>query len=402
MRIALVSMHTSPTEVAGSGDAGGMNVVIAEAAAALAARNHDVVVVTRASQSVPAGERPLGEMHGEQPQRCPQLVALEAGAPVLAKAELPRVVSAFADGLRRLGPFDAVHAHYWLSGLAARRAYGAQGPRLAMTFHTLAAHKNALLAPGARPEPEERVAAERELTSASFVVAGSRSELGGVTEFSGTPGLGSAVVHPGVDTALFRPEPRRPEGDAPLRITVLGRVQPLKGQDLAIRAAAALAITDPRLFARTEWLVAGEPTPDAIAYAAGLRTLAVELGVSERVRFLPAQSRASAAALLASSAVVLVPSHSETFGLTALEAAACGVPVIAAGHTGLLEAVPAGAGGIHMVGRDPHAWALEIADLLRDPQRRASLGAAGRQHARAHDWRAHAAALEGIYEQLAK
>lgn len=400
MRIALVSMHTSPSEVPGSGDAGGMNVVIAEAATALAARNHDVVVVTRASVNVPAGEYPLGEMHGQHSERRPRLIALAAGPPALAKAELPGVVETFAEGLRGLGAFEAVHAHYWLSGLAALRAFGDRGPKFAMTFHTLAAHKNALLAPGAHPEPEERVSAERELASASFVVAGSRSELTAVTDFSGTPGLGSAVVHPGVDTSLFRPAPQRPDCAEPLRITVLGRVQPLKGQDLAIRAAGALAISDPGLFARTEWVIAGEPTPDATAYAASLHTLADELGVTDRVRFLPAQSRTKAAALLASSAVVLVPSHSETFGLTALEAASCGVPVIAAGHTGLLEAVPAGAGAIHVAGRDPNAWSSWIADLLRDPARRASLGAAGRHHAHAHDWRAHAASLESVYARL--
>lgn len=411
MRIALVSMHTSPAAVPGSGDAGGMNVVVSEAARALAGRGHEVVVVTRASSAIAPGEYALGAAGGAVPGGAgpgnahddPALIALPAGALGLGKGELPTVLPEFAAGLRDLGPFDAVHAHYWLSGIAARHATADRGTRVAMTFHTLAGQKNARLAPGDAPEPEARVAAERSLTAGCFVVAGSRSELGGVEEFAGTPGLGSAVVHPGVDTGLFRPRRLRQAAGAgdPLRVTVLGRVQPLKGQDLALRAAGTLARTDPGLFARTEWVIAGEPTPGAEDYAAGLRELAERLGIAPSVRFLPAQSRRQAAALLASSALVLVPSHSETFGLTALEAAACGVPVIASAHTGLLEAVPHGIAGELLPDREPGTWAAAIAALLGDDRRRARLGASARTHAEAHDWGAHAEALERIYEGLA-
>lgn len=417
MRIALVSMHTSPAAVPGSGDAGGMNVVVREAAFALAARGHEVSVVTRASVSVPPGERPLlaaqsspGEAipscegqrgphrprereHGE---RQPRLVALRAGELELQKAELPAVVPEFAAGLAALGEFDAVHAHYWLSGVAAQSAGAARSP-IVTTFHTLAAQKNARLAPGDTPEPEARVAAERRLAQSSVVVAVSTSELAAVTEYCGTPERGGIVVPPGVDTELFRPA----AGAAlPHRITVLGRVQPLKGQDLALQAAAALAAADPALFATTEWVIAGEPTPGAEAFAAGLRTAAARAGIRERVRFLPAQTRAEAASLLASSTLVLVPSHSETFGLTALEAAASGVPVIAGGHTGLLEAVPDRVAGVHVAGRNPRDWAARIAELLRDEPRRAALARSARQHAQRHDWRAHAAALERVYAGL--
>ncbi|GAA1321896.1 glycosyltransferase [Leucobacter albus] len=426
MRIALVSMHTSPSAVPGSGDAGGMNVVVAEAAAALAARGHEVVVVTRATRETAAGEYPLTagprtteprttEPRTTEPGTSPTLVALEAGDPGLRKERLPGAVREFARGLRALAGtrgFDAIHAHYWLSGLAAREAFAQRGGRIAVTFHTIAAQKNANLAEGDAPEPETRLAGERLLAAESFVVAGSRSELRGVIEGYGEPPLGSAVVHPGVDTELFRPRaPAAHPGAAPHhsatdqspahRITVLGRVQPLKGQDLAVRAAIELARRDPELFARTEWVIAGEPTPGAEDYAAGLRALAAQHGVADRLRFLPAQSRREAAALLASSSLVLVPSHSETFGLTALEASACGVPVIAAGHTGLVEAVPDGVAGRHLSDRDPANWAAAIAELLRDGARRARLGSSARAHAERHDWRAHAAQLERCYARLA-
>ena len=419
MRIALISMHTSPAAVPGSGDAGGMNVVVAEAARALAERGHEVVAATRATAELPPGEYSMVDRRStprhNTARPAPVLVALAAGDPALRKERLPAVVPEFAAGLRGLGPFDAVHAHYWLSGCAAREAF--ERP-FAMTFHTLAAQKNARLAPGDAPEPEARVAAERELAAASFVVAGSRSELDAVERSCGPLLSGSAIVHPGVDTALFAPRPPgTPSPDrtpslsrgaddsatpaTPLRVTVLGRVQPLKGQDLAVRTLAALAALDPQLAARTELVIAGEPTPGAEGYAAHLRELAATEGLADRVRFLPAQTREESAALLASSDVVLVPSHSETFGLTALEAAACGVPVIVGGHTGLVEAAPAGTAGVHMVDRDPHRWAEALAALLGDPARRAALGRSARAHALEHDWRAHAAALERIYCSLA-
>lgn len=402
MRIALVSLHTSPAAVPGSGDAGGLNVVVAEAARALASRGHEVVAVTRANVELAPGEYEFAADSGGSTSPPPQLVALAAGAPDLRKESLPAVVPEFAAGLRALatsrGGFDAVHAHYWLSGVAAREAFPHHLP--AMTFHTLAAQKNAHLAPGDRPEPQVRLEAEARLAQHSFVVAGSGSELDAVTRHHGAPRMGSEIVHPGVNTSLFAPAPMKPS-DSPVRLTVLGRVQPLKGQELAVRVAGELARTNPELWARCELVIAGEPTPGAEPYADHLRALSVELGIADRVRFLPSQTRGEAASLLASSALVLVPSHSETFGLTALEAAACGVPVIVGGHTGLVDAAPDGVAGVHMVDRDPLSWARTIAGLLADPLRREALGASARAHALSHDWGAHAAHLERIYSRLA-
>lgn len=411
MRIALVSLHTSPAATPGSGDAGGMNVVVFEAARALARRGHEVVALTRATTNTPAGEHPLLPNAQDVSVIPPRLIALEVGPHELRKEELPDILPEFARHMQSLGPFDAVHAHYWLSGVAALDAFGAldladaQAGRIVTTFHTLAAAKNARLAPGGTPEPHVRVKAEQRLAGQSFVVAGSGSELSDVVTFCGQPPRGSAIVHPGVDTELFHPAASAPsESDPahPLRVTVLGRVQPLKGQDLAVHTFGEFARAHPELSRTCELVIAGEPTPGAEGYAAELRQIAGEWGVADRVTFLPAQTRVQAARLLASSAVVMDPSHSETFGLTALEAAACGVPVLAGGHTGLLESVPPGTAAIHITGRDPHEWAEALAALLTDDRRRAALGASAREHALTHNWDAHAASLERIYSRLSQ
>lgn len=389
MRIALVSLHTSPSEIPGQGDAGGMNVVVSEAARALSRRGHEVHVVTRASAAIAPGVHALSRDH-ESPVT---LVALNAGDRTLSKLGIVDVLGECARELTKLGRFDVFHSHYWLSGAAVSPvAHGASAPHVT-TLHTVAAQKNAHLSPGDAPEPEVRVAGERQLTREAFVVAGSRSELDAIVSGYGAPPLGSEVVHPGVDTKLFHPGPRE---DAPLRMLVLGRVQPLKGQDLAIDALQYLAATDPGLASRAELIIAGEATPGAESFAEGLRARATGVNVT----FLPAQSRTESAALLRSSHLVLIPSHSETFGLLALEAAASGTPVIAAHTTGLLESVQSGVNGVHVATRDPADWAREISRLLTDAAARAGLARTARAFAEQHTWDHHAEWLERIYLNL--
>ena len=412
-----------------------MNVVVAEHARALSARGHDVHVVTRANTELDPGEYTLapldpgdtarpgarsGAEPGAEPGAAPgadsgagpRLHAIAAGAPDLRKSALASTLPTFSRGLAGLGPFDAVHAHYWLSGIAALPVAAAHRTTLAFSFHTVAAEKNARLAAGDRAEPDLRLAAERALTRNARIIAGSASELASITSHYGAPRHTIDVIHPGVDTELFRP--RRPACSArsatsiasetsvgrSLRVTVLGRVQPLKGQELAVGALGEIAQQDAALAARIELVIAGEPTPGAETYAAGLRTLAERLGVIQRVRFLPAQHRAATAELLATSDVVIIPSHSETFGLVALEAAACGVPTVVGAHTGLLEAAPEHVAALHVHGRDPAAWAQAITTLLTDTALRESLGNRAREFALRHSWDAQAAKLERLYRSL--
>ena len=421
MRIALISLHTSPGAVPGSGDAGGMNVVVAEAARALARHGHGVEIFTRATNETPAGERALDPHNSTGPR----LIALAVGKPSLRKEELPGIATEFGARIAEYGPFDAIHGHYWLSGVAAASLAAAQakaiGQRVtpALTLHTVAAQKNAHLALGDRPEPQARLDAEASLTGEQFIIAGSHSELAGVVAGYGTPAVGNAVIHPGVDTDLFVPAPTHRRSDsatatgtgtaaaaaaaaaaADFTITVLGRVQPLKGQLLAVEAMAALGQLDPTLAARTKLVIAGEPTPGAEDYAQALRARATESGISDRVHFLPAQSRTAAAALLTRSTLALVPSRSETFGLVALEAAASGVQTVVGAHTGLLEAAPNGVAGVHVADRDPRTWAGAIRALLNDENLRQLYAIRGRAHAEAHNWDAHATKLLRTYDSL--
>lgn len=390
MRIALVSLHTSPSETPGQGDAGGMNVVVAEAARALSRRGHDVHIITRASTKVAPGVRSLNAQDGEAPV---QLTALEVGERALNKQALTYVLDECSRELEALGHFDVYHSHYWLSGVATSPVARATSVPHVTTLHTVAAQKNAHLSPGDSPEPEVRLVGERALTRDAFIVAGSHSELDAIVTGYGVPPRGSWVLHPGVDTTLFHPAERK---DDAMKLLVLGRVQPLKGQDLAVDALQHLAATDRNLASRIELCIAGEPTPGAESFAERLRDRAHGVNVT----FLPAQSRFEAAALLRASHVVLIPSHSETFGLLALEAAASGTPVIASHTTGLLESVEGGVSGVHVTTRDPSHWAREISRLLSDSAERDRLARTARAYAEQHTWDHHAEKLEQIYLSL--
>ncbi|MEB4614875.1 glycosyltransferase [Leucobacter sp. M11] len=395
MRIALVSLHTSPVHTPGSGDAGGMNVVVAETAAALVALGHEVDILTRRTHPAEAALRRMdsGAL----------LRVIDAGEPDLAKAALPSVAQEFGRAVAALPRFDVVHAHYWLSGLAAAPAAAAHGAALAITLHTVGAQKNARLAPGDTPEPEARLRAERELVHRAIPIAVSSSEAAAISAGYDVPRDRIAVITPGVDTERFRPEAATgfaatlgEPGATRDWLALLGRVQPLKGQDLAIRALAEAR----RLLGEAHPLglvLAGEATPEHAAYARGLANLVAELDLVEHVRFLPGQARAGAAALLAGARLTLMPSHSETFGLVALESAASGTPVLAPAHTGFRESVADGVSGRLLPDRDPVRWGAAIAELLGDPSGLAHLSRSARSHALGHRWLDSAHALLGRY-----
>ena len=400
MRIGLVSLHTSPRETPGQGDAGGMNVVIREAALALERLGHEVSIATRASTSEPAGVTVLA------PGSTVEVHALPVGDPAAGKDELPGLVGEFARKLGALPEFaaaDVVHAHYWLSGLAAVDMARPRDIPVVTTLHTVGAQKNTHLAPGDSPEPESRLTGEATLARSTTLVAASSSELAGIIEGYGDPPNPSYVIPPGVDTALFRPCERPRPRTAGVHLTVLGRVQPLKGQDLAIDAFAEFVRRYPDLASGSTLTVAGEPTPGAQPYAKSLQERARAIAASAAhatIRFLPSQSRDAAARLLRSSDLVLIPSHTETFGLVALEAAASGVPVIAARTTGLVEAVREGASGVLIDGRDPGAWAEAIARLVGDRAGSQRMRETARAHALRHSWDVHARTLSARYAAL--
>lgn len=392
MRISLVSLHTSPFEVPGRRDAGGMNVVVRETALALARRGHSVTVFTRASAVTPPGTTSVN--------RDVTLVALPAGDPALRKEDLPQTVPQFSERLRRHDAFtssDVVHAHYWLSGLAALPGTEATGTPLFSTLHTVATQKNVY---GGAEEPDARIAGEQRLVDRTVIMTGSASELEGIREGYGPPALGAHIVRPGVDTELFHPapptsHPTASSHDETLELLVLGRIQPLKGQDLALEAFRVWRERG----GRGRLTIAGEPTPDATDFYRRLREQAKPLGDS--VRFLPAQSRERAAHLLRHHDLVLVPSQTETFGLVALEAAASGTPVLAARTTGLTESVADGVSGLLVESRDPSTWAAALMGLEHDPETLSRLARSARAHAESHSWTEYADQLIRMYSDYA-
>ena len=399
-RVAMVSMHTSPSTPAGTADAGGMNIALLATAFELASRGVEVDLLTRAA-SEPAATllAPGVTLH--------ELVAGPRGE--LPKNELSHYSDEFGEGVARLvgretPRYDIIHSHYWLSGIATLPVALELGIPFVQSFHTIGAMKNRRLAPGDVPESERRVMSERFLaTQADAIIAGSSAEVTSLIDQVGAPPEKVWVIPPGVDTALFSPsrsgaaaavrerlgiEPGRPV------IAVVGRIQPLKGQDLAIRAMAALSGQRPVL------AIVGSPTPGAESFATTLRELAESLGVTAEVRFVGALDRDGLADLLAMSALTLLPSHSETFGLVALESAASGTPAIGSRSTGLLESISDGESGLLLPSRDPEVWAAGISGLLGNPARLIRLSTTAREHAEKFSWGTAAASLLGVYASL--
>ena len=398
-RVAMVSLHTSPAAQAGTGDAGGMNVAILSLAGELAARGVAVDLLTRANTE--PGMRQL-----EPGVTLYELAAGGTGA--LGKEDMAAVSDEFGEAVSALAAerrYDILHAHYWLSGIAALPAALALDIPLVQSFHTVAAMKNRLSPPGTAPESERRVRSEAYLASqANAIVVGSAAEATALVEDVRAPAGSVWVVPPGVDVDLFRPNRR----DAAHRIraelsiapgvpvlAIAGRIQPLKDQALAIRMLGRLR-SDPG----PVLVVAGEATPGDDSYLVGLHTIATELGVADRVHFVGALARKELAELLAMASLTLVPSHSETFGLVALESAASGTPVVGYRSSGLMESVAEGRSGVLVDSRDPADWAETVANLLADETELRALSESARNHSLAHTWAVSATALLSIYGSL--
>ena len=392
MRIGLVALHTSPLETPGQGDAGGMNVVVRALADELARAGNSVEVLTRA-----ASDHDLGRV--EKLESGARVRFLEAGdAALLAKEELPRVTDDFARALRALPRFQVLHSHYWLSGRAALPVARDTGAAHVLSLHTVAAIKNARLAPGDSPEPPLRVDVERMLSSRSdAVIASTRSERDVIIAAYGASPERVEIVEPGVDTRVFHPAstPPMPQSSVAPRVVIVGRIQPLKGQDIALRALSRLAPgIRPHLYVAGEVSGAGNTS-----YRDGLEHLVASRGLAGDVTFLGALPRDELAALIRECALVLVPSRSETFGLVTLEAAASGVPVIASAAPGLVDSVRDGLTGVLVPGHDEHAWAAAIERMLRDPALRSRMARASVDHARARSWQNTAARVAAVYRR---
>jgi D-inositol-3-phosphate glycosyltransferase len=413
--VAMISLHTSPQDPPGSGDAGGMNVYILSVAGKLAEQGIPVDIYTRChGQNLPTVQE-LGAGA--------RLIQVQAGpcAPVL-KENLPGLLPAFLDGVltyaaaegdgrpSRHSPYDLVHSHYWLSGWVGSRAKRIWGVPLVTSFHTLGMVKDsAMPAPAAR-EPVSRVHGEQRLVRASDrILTPTAAEAHELVDLYHADPERIRVVAPGVDRSLFSPRPKE-EAKARLRMTnvrlllYVGRLQPLKGPDVAIRALAEAVRADPEATRDVALAVVGGPSgalpkTDAVA---GLMALASEVGVADRVVFFPPQPHNRLPDFYSAAEAIILPSRSESFGLVALEAQACGTPVIGAAVGGLRYAVADGESGVLVQGHDPRRYAEALLGLLRDPSRATLLGAGALRHASNFSWEATAAGVGDVYRELAE
>ncbi len=404
-RAAVLSVHTSPLEQPGTGDAGGMNVYIVQTATRMARRGVEVEIFTRATSS---GLPPVVEL-------APGVIVRHiAAGPYegLAKNDLPAQLCAFTAGVLRAearrepGYYDVVHSHYWLSGQVGWLARDRWGVPLVHTAHTLAKVKNAALAEGDTPEPHTRVIGEEQVVAESDrLVANTPAEAAQLVELYGADPARTATILPGVDLERFTPGSRkaaRAELGLPLDAVVLafvGRIQPLKAPDVLLRAAAEMLQREPALRDRLRVLIVGGPSGSGLAEPTALQQLAAALGISEQVVFAPPQGGAALAGVYRAADVVAVPSYNESFGLVALEAQACGTPVVAAEVGGLPVAVADGVSGQLVGSHHPLDWAAALSAVALHPGRREELAAGATGHARWFSWERTTESLLRVYAE---
>jgi D-inositol-3-phosphate glycosyltransferase len=388
-RVATLSVHTSPLDQPGAGDAGGMNVYIVEVSRRLAARGIAVDVFTRATSSdLP----PVVEMSPGVTVRHVSAGPFEG----LGKDELPAQLCAFTAAVLREeaqhepGYYDVVHSHYWLSGQVGWLASDRWNVPLVHTAHTLAKVKNEALADGDNPEPRARVIGEQQVVDqADRLIANTAEEARQLVRHYGADPARTLVVPPGVDLDRFAPgdraAARRTVGAAEDDVVLLfvGRIQPLKAPDVLLHAAAEMLAADPSLRTRLKVHVVGAPSGSGLHAPHQLEKLAADLGIADLVRFFRPQPPARLAEHYRAADVAVVPSHNESFGLVALEAQACGTPVVAAAVGGLPTAVRDGVSGLLVDGHAPRDYARAVRDVLG---RRELLSAGARRHAARFSW----------------
>jgi D-inositol-3-phosphate glycosyltransferase len=405
-RIATISVHTSPLDQPGTGDAGGMNVYIVELSKRLAALGIQVDIFTRATSSA-----------------LPPVVELVDGVTVrhvtagpfegLSKHDLPTQLCPFASGVLRAeavhepGWYDLVHSHYWLSGQVAWLAKERWGVPMVHSSHTLAKVKNLTLAEGDVPEPTARAIGEAQVVAtADRLVASTREEAAELIQLYDADPDRVVTVAPGVDLDRFTPgDPaaaRARLGIAPDAVLLLfvGRIQPLKAPDVLLRAAAEMLSRDPTLRSRLVVAVVGGPSGSGLTEPEALLHLRDRLGLETVVRFEPPANQDELADWYRAAEVVVVPSYSESFGLVALEAQACGTPVVAAAVGGLRTAVAHEISGLLVPGHDPRRYAEALARLVHDRPLRERLSAGGLAHAARFSWSATATGMLEAYREV--
>ncbi|MFI8774388.1 D-inositol-3-phosphate glycosyltransferase [Gordonia sp. NPDC062954] len=391
-RVALISVHTSPLAQPGTGDAGGMNVYVWQTATRMAQRGIEVEIFTRATSS---SDAPLVTAAPGITVRNVVAGPFEG----LDKRDLPAQLCAFTAGVLRAeamhkpGYYDLIHSHYWLSGQVGWLARDRWGVPLVHTAHTLAAVKNASLAKGDTAEPMLRVIGEQQVVDeADRMVVNTDTEAAELVSMYNADRDRIDVVHPGADLGVYAPGSReRARAELGLRddetiLTFVGRIQPLKAPDVLLAAAAPIIERARRSGRRVRVLIVGGPSGSGLDRPTALMDLAGDLGIGSEVSFLPPQPSPQLAQIYRASDLVAVPSYSESFGLVAVEAQACGTPVVAADVGGLNVAVADGHSGLLVDGHDVEEWTAAIEGLLATPDRLAAMRRNARPHAEQFSW----------------
>jgi D-inositol-3-phosphate glycosyltransferase len=404
-RVAMLMVHTCPLEQAGIGDAGGMNIYVAESAARMAAQGVEVDIFTRRDHL-----------------DLPEVVELSPGVNVhhldaghdlhWTKEQVPahfnELTAEFKKALSSDQSYDLIHSHYWLSGKVAMPVAKELKLPLVHTMHTMARVKNLNLAEGERPEPMIRVQGETQIVAAAnALTANTDAEAASLVSLYDACPDTVHVVTPGVDLYNFTPGAGRAaarkvigiEADTHV-ITFVGRIQPHKGPEILIRTIAEMVSHSPLLRPKLRVFIIGGASGVNGSEVERLKELVNWLNIADVISFLPPVPRTELPNWYRAADLVCVPSYSESFGLVALEAQACGTPVVATAVGGLRTAVADGISGVLVDGHDPRAWSSVLARLLQEPQRRVLLSMGAIEHASHFGWDATARGTLDIYDQV--
>ena len=403
-KIATLMVHTSPLDQAGVGDAGGMNVYVVETAKKMAQAGVSVDIFTRANKP-----------------NLPESVEIAEGVNVkhlvagpfegLSKEELPSqlgaLTSAFLNHQKQLPSnyYSLLHSHYWISGQLGWMISEASSIPLIHTMHTTAKVKNLNLAAGEKPEPHTRAIGEEQVVQAATgLIANTDAEAASLVSLYEACPDRVFVVAPGVDLQTFSPgdgkaAARNRLNIAPdaIMLTFVGRVQPHKGPDVLLKAAAEMVMHTPHLRAKLAVVIIGGAS-GSINELEKIKSLARFLKIEDVTHFIEPASREVLPDWYRASDLVCVPSYSESFGLVALEAQACGTPVVATAIGGLRTAVSDGISGSLVDGHDPKAWSAVISRLIMEPQRRLLLGMNAVEHASHFGWEGTARKTLDVYD----
>lgn len=398
-KVAFLSLHTSPLAQPGTGDAGGMNVYVAELARTLAARGIEIDVFTRRTDRA-AQEQVEGALRY-------RVHHVDAGPPEpLPVASLIHTVEAFAsavvEAMRDRG-FDVVHSHYWLSGWAGLLVKRALGLPLANSFHTLGRIKDVNRRKDEPTESLLRISTEHEVIAGSnCVIASTPYEADDLVEHYGADPARLCVTHPGVDPQVFSPgdrvAARRKLGLADLpTVLFVGRLQPLKGLDVVVEAFSLIRDSVPS----ARLLVVGGPSgPSGPAEVERVGSRIAALGLNDAAAFLPPRPHHSMVDVYRAADVLLVPSRSESFGLVAAEALVCGLPVVAARVGGLAFVVDDGLSGVLVDGWNPAEYAAAALGILTEPRRAGTLSRQAAEFSARFSWDSAADRILELYEGI--